>query len=138
MVCCIISTLLAMAIKKDSIYTIKLKRTGVDLSGGMEQGILLKLKVKNHMSSISCTINENATLDQIMEAFKSTNVSYLHVIDAKGHLTGIISIGDIRPILDEQIPPSLIIARGIATLDVKTITLQLAKPIHPNLRVWDP
>jgi CIC family chloride channel protein len=122
MVCCIISTLLAIAIKRGSIYTIKLKRRGVDLSGGMEQNILQQLKVKNHMSSILSTINEGATLDLIMNMFKKTNVSYLHMVDSSGHLTGIISFRDIRPILDEEIPPSLIIARDIATLKVKTIT----------------
>ena len=122
MVCCIISTLLAIAIKRGSIYTIKLQRRGVDLSGGMEQNILQQLKVKNHMNSIVSTINEGATLNLIMDMFKKTNVSYLHMVDASGHLTGIISFRDIRPILDEEIPPSLIIARDIATLEVKTIT----------------
>ncbi len=122
MVCCIISTLLAIAIQRGSIYTIKLKRRGIDLSGGMEQNILQQLKVKNHMSSILSTINEGATLNLIMDMFKKNNVSYLHMVDAGGHLTGIISFRDIRPILDEEIPPSLIIARDIATLKVKTIT----------------
>jgi len=124
MVCCIISTLLAIALKRGSIYTIKLHRKGVDLSGGMEQNILSRLKVKDYMTDIVSIISENAPLDRIMDMFKNTNASYLHVVDANGHLTGIISFRDIRPILDEEIPPALIIARDIATLEVKTIVVE--------------
>lgn len=122
MVCCIISTLFAMALNKGSIYTIKLKRKGIDLLAGMEQNILIRLKTGSYMNGQCITIQENATLDRVMDAFKKDNASYLHVIDSKDHLTGIISFRDIRPILNEQIPSSLVIARDVASLDVKTIT----------------
>lgn len=122
MVCCIISTLFAMALNKGSIYTIKLKRKGIDLLAGMEQNILIRLKTGSYMKGQCITIQENATLDRVMDAFKKDNASYLHVIDSKDHLTGIISFRDIRPILNEQIPSSLVIARDVASLDVKTIT----------------
>ena len=121
MMCCIISTLTALAINKGSIYTIKLSRRGVDLVGGLEQNILMNLKVKDYMKNQVAIVEESATLDQIIETFKTENASYLHMVDKDKHLTGIISFRDIRPILDEGLPPTLVIARDVATIDLKTI-----------------
>ena len=123
MLCCILSTLTALTLKKGSIYTIKLSRRGIDLVGGLEQNLLLNLKIRDYMQDQIARVKENATLDQIVEAFKTQNISYLHVVDQDNHLTGIISFRDIRPILDEGIPPSLVIAKDVATVNVKTIAV---------------
>ena len=123
MMCCIISTLTALAFNKGSIYTIKLSRRGVDLIGGLEQNVLLSLRVEDYMQNQVAIVEESATLDQIIDTFKTENASYLHMVDKDKHLIGIISFRDIRPILDEGLPPTLIIARDVATIKVKTITL---------------
>ena len=47
MITCIIATLIAMRIKEESIYTLKLKLRGINIFGGKEINVLKSLKVKN-------------------------------------------------------------------------------------------
>ncbi|GFM34543.1 chloride channel protein [Desulfovibrio subterraneus] len=121
MTTCIISTLVASGLNSGSIYTIKLLRRGVDIRSGMEQNILRNLKVREFMHSDDITIYEGAPLMDVLGAFHRNNASYLHVVDAKGVLTGIISFRDLRNVLAEEYLEHLIIARDIATTCLQTV-----------------
>jgi CIC family chloride channel protein len=67
------------------------------------------------------TIPEEMQLVDVINTLKNKDVSYLHVINDAGALTGIISFRDIRPVLQEETVKRLIIARDVATTDVVTI-----------------
>ncbi len=122
MITCIIATIVASTLKHGSIYTIKLLRRGVHIETGREQNVLRRLKVKDSMNLGLFTIQEGTPLQEIIETFKNQNAPYLHVINAQGELTGIISFRDIRPILQEEGLLQLIIAKDIATQDLVTVT----------------
>ncbi|MBW1779634.1 MAG: chloride channel protein [Deltaproteobacteria bacterium] len=121
MITCILSTLVAISLKKGSIYTIKLLRRGVDISGGMEQNILRALKVKQIMGGEVTTVPEGMALIDLINTFKIKDVSYLHVVDKDQRLVGIISFRDIRPLLEEEGVHYLIIAKDVATTDLATV-----------------
>jgi CIC family chloride channel protein len=57
----------------------------------------------------------------VLGAFHRNNASYLHVVDAKGVLAGIISFRDLRNVLAEEYLEHLIIARDIATTCLQTV-----------------
>ncbi|BBD06906.1 Cl- channel voltage-gated family protein [Desulfovibrio ferrophilus] len=122
MITCILATIVASALKRDSIYTLKLRRRGIDISGGMEQNILRALKVKRFMTSEVTTVPESMPLIDIILTFKNDNVPYLHVTGKTGQLTGIISFRDIRPLLREDGLHYLVIARDVGTRDLVTVT----------------
>ncbi|MGD8370352.1 MAG: chloride channel protein [Syntrophobacterales bacterium] len=121
MISCIVSTIITTSLKRGSIYTIKLSRRGVDIAYGWEQSILQALKVRDIMNDQVVTIPEQMQLVDVINTLKNKDVSYLHVIDDSGALTGIISFRDIRPVLQEETVKRLIIARDVATTDVVTI-----------------
>lgn len=121
MFACIISTLVASSIKRGSIYTIKLLRRGVELSQGWEQSILQALKVQDIMRGRVVTVPEGMQLGDVINRLKTRDVSYLHVVNEKKELTGIISFRDIRSALQEETLNSLVIARDVATVDIVTI-----------------
>jgi CIC family chloride channel protein len=121
MISCIVSTIITTSLKRGSIYTIKLSRRGVDIAYGWEQSILQALKVRDIMNDQVVTIPEQMQLVDVINTLKNKDVSYLHVIDDTGALTGIISFRDIRPVLQEETVKRLIIARDVATTDVVTI-----------------
>jgi CIC family chloride channel protein len=121
MISCIVSTIITTSLKRGSIYTIKLSRRGVNIAYGWEQSILQALKVRDIMNDQVVTIPEQMQLFDVINTLKNQDVSYLHVIDDKGSLTGIISFRDIRPVLQEETVKRLIIARDVATTDVVTI-----------------
>ncbi len=65
-------------------------------------------------------IPENLSLPEILQRIAAAEAAYYPVVDAEGRMTGIFSVNDIRRILDEDIPPGLVIARDIATSEVVT------------------
>jgi len=121
MITCILSTILASSLKKGSIYTIKLLRRNVDISGGMEQNILRTMEVGRFMTENPPTIPEGMHLLDLINTFKRADVSYLHVVNENGDLTGIISFRDIRPLFEERDLHSLVVAKDVATGDLKTV-----------------
>lgn len=121
MITCILSTIVASTLKRGSIYTIKLLRKGVDISQGMEQNILRALKVEQFMAPETFTVSGSMPLCEVIETFKTRDASYLHVTDGGGRLTGIISFRDIRSLLDEECPRTLIIAADVATTNLVTL-----------------
>ncbi len=121
MITCILSTMLASSLKKGSIYTIKLLRRGVEISGGMEQNLLRSMEVGQFMMKDPPTVPEGMPLLELIRTFKTEDVSYLHVVDGKGDLTGIISFRDIRPLFQEEELHLLVVAKDVATTDLKTV-----------------
>lgn len=67
-------------------------------------------------------IPEGMTLPDILQKIASAKTAYYPVVDADEKMTGIFSINDIRRILNEDIPPGLIIARDMATHQVISAT----------------
>ena len=62
------------------------------------------------------------TLPDILNLIATAKGAYYPVVNAKGLMTGIFSVTDIRRILNEDIPPGLIIAEDLATNQVMTAT----------------
>ncbi|MCG8531136.1 MAG: chloride channel protein [Desulfovibrionales bacterium] len=122
MLTCIISTLIATSVSTGSIYTMKLLRRGVDLQGGMEQNILKKYKVRDLMQGTPDTLYEGASLQNVFETFRTKNAPYLHLVDKKGELTGIISFRDLRTVFAEEYLDNLLIAKDIATTCIETVS----------------
>jgi CIC family chloride channel protein len=62
------------------------------------------------------------TLPAILDKIAPAKTTYYPVVDSEGLMTGIFSMTDIRRILNEDIPPTLVIAGDIATRSVITVT----------------
>ncbi|MBU1003786.1 MAG: chloride channel protein [Proteobacteria bacterium] len=121
MITCILATIVASALKRDSIYTLKLRRRGIEIAGGMEQNILRSLTVHQFMTGGVTTVPEAMPLIDIIRTFKHDNVPYLHVTGSRDELTGIISFRDIRPLLREDGLHYLVIAKDVGTRNPATV-----------------
>jgi len=121
MIACMLSTLITTSLKRDSIYTSKLTRSGVEITQGWEQSVLRALKVKDVFNDQVVTVSESADLEDIVEILKAENVSHAHMVESDGNLTGIISFSDIRSALQEDGLEHLVIAKDVATHNVVTI-----------------
>jgi CIC family chloride channel protein len=121
MITCIISTIAAQGLKSGSIYTIKLRRRGIDIAGGLEQNILKTMPVKSYMRSHVVTVPESMPLGDLIDTFKNEDVSYLHVVDDENELIGIISFRDVRGLLAEEGLKYLVIAKDVATTNPVTV-----------------
>lgn len=65
-------------------------------------------------------IPESLPLSDILVRIATAEGAYYPVIDDEGSMTGIFSVNDIRRILNEEIPPGLVLARDIAVPRVIT------------------
>jgi len=121
MISCILSTLIATSLKSGSIYTTKLLRRGMDVSQSWEQSVLQTVKVGDIMDSHVVTIREDEPLVDIIERFKTEDISHLYVVNEGNNLRGIISFRDIRPVLQEETLSRLVIAADVATTEILTL-----------------
>ena len=102
MISCIISVLITTKKKKDSIYSLKLSRRGINLFQGQEINVLHSLKV----SQVVKTDYERVYIDTPFRKLMDLTVRSPHpnffVVDRKNHLLGVISIHDIRKFIYER------------------------------------
>jgi len=121
MMTCILSALTASQLKRESIYTMKLVRRGIDVRAGREVSILKSLLVRDFMVRDVAFISEIMPLSSFLHFIKESIHMYFPVVNDKEELVGIISLRDIRPILLEESLMDLVIAKDIMTEDVITL-----------------
>ena len=102
MITCIISVLITSRLKKDSIYTLKLSRRGIDLFKGQEINVLRSLHVEQVMKSDYEQVFADTPYRILMDlTVRSSHLNFF-VVDREKHLLGVISIHDMRKSLYES------------------------------------
>jgi len=109
MISCILGTILAQRLRRESIYTIKLIRRGIDLQAGQEVNVLRKILVRDVMHSDLETVPLSAPLDDIYHRLIKSPHYEFFVVDQNQQLEGVISVDDLRRNL-----PHLEHLRGVA------------------------
>jgi CIC family chloride channel protein len=104
MVSCILGTVIAQRLRRESIYTIKLLRRGIDLHAGREVNVLRKVKVHDILNTDLETVPRTETLSELYwRMARSPHYEFI-VVDDRGNLVGIISVDDLRraiPLMEE-------------------------------------
>jgi CIC family chloride channel protein len=124
MVATVISTLFASALSRETIYTIKLLRRGVDLAADQEAGVLTKYHVSDIMSFPVESIVESIPLSEMVEKLSSTRHSGFPVVNEKEDLVGIITHEEIY----ESIPFHEELGKVVRVLDVMRLSPTVAFP----------
>ncbi len=96
---CIISVLITTHFKKDSIYTLKLSRRGINLFKGQEINILKKLKVSQVLKYNFDKVFLNTNIKELMNLMVKSSHQNFFVIDKNNKLLGVLSIDDLRKII---------------------------------------
>ena len=118
----VVATLTATLLQKESIYTLKLVRRGIDIRAGKETNILNSLLVKNAMNKKVEVIREDMPFKELVQFVPNSKYTNFPIVDAKGKLTGIISLQDFREVIFEEHLEDLIVAKELATAEVITVT----------------
>ena len=133
-----ITSIIAMVIssrllKGSNIYTLKLKRRGIDIYGGTDINILDKINVKDLKKNIIDTVPEEMTLQGLLEKMSVSSALNFYVKDSEGHLSGIITHSAMRRYLNhhEEIPAD---ATVVDMMNRKYETITNQTPIHEVLR----
>ncbi len=121
MITCIISALAAGQLYRESIYTLKLIRRGVDIRAGREVNVLKSMSVREVMNTNVETIYEGAPLGVFSRTIAKSKYNSFPVVNIEKQLVGIISFADYRDAVFDEDLKDLVIAKDLATAEVQTI-----------------
>lgn len=123
MITCIISTLAGSRLLKESIYTLKLIRRGVDIRAGKEVNVLKSIPVKDVMNPDVETLPENLSMEKLFGRISKSNHNSFPVLNEKSELTGILSFIDYSNAVFDENLKYLVVVKELATQNVVTISL---------------
>jgi len=118
MICSILASFVASAMKRDSIYTMKLTRRGVDLSKGMEVSIMQATKVRDVMNHNMVVLNISMGFNDLLQKVINANEAYYYVTDNDGKYQGSFNVHDVKEVLNEQSLAGLIVAKDLIPISV--------------------
>lgn len=114
MVSSIISTLVARGLMKESIYTLKLLRKGINIEEGREVNVLKSIKVKDVMKFEKAVIPRAMTLEDIMNTIVNIPHTTFVVVGVDGDILGSFTLHDFKRVLaDYEEVKSFIIAEDL-------------------------
>jgi CIC family chloride channel protein len=116
MLCSIVASFVASALLKDSIYTMKLSRRGVDLSKGLEVSIMQATKVKDVMNPYLAVLNRSTGFNELLQMVLTLNESYYYVVDDDGKYQGSFNVHDVKEVLSEESLAGLVVAEDLVPL----------------------
>lgn len=94
MIGCVVATLVARAIRPESIYTLKLLRRGVDIQSGKEMNVLRSMTVAQAMRSDVETVDRGMSLRRFAEVLTRSKNTSFPVVGPNQELVGIVSYAD--------------------------------------------
>ncbi|MCX5871319.1 MAG: chloride channel protein [Deltaproteobacteria bacterium] len=120
----IISTMVAKRLNKDSIDTVDFTREGIDIHEGRETAIMKSIRVGKAITEDVDFISEKANINQLLEIFRMAKSGfYFPVVDDSGKMTGIISMQDVKNILQkDEAERVCYLVGGICSRDVIMLT----------------
>ena len=122
MITCIISSIIARQLLKESIYSLKLLRRGINLEEGKEINVLKSIKVSEVMNAKVETITEALGVEKLAEIISKSKYNSFPVVTDGNKLTGILSFYDYNEAIFDDNLKGLVVAKDIATSDVVTIS----------------
>ncbi|UCD79985.1 MAG: chloride channel protein [Desulfobacterales bacterium] len=119
---CIVGTIASGQLLRDSIYTLKLARRGIDIKEGKEVNVLKSLFVKDVMSRQVETIPEGLPLEAMSDKISKSKFNSFPVLNADDKLCGIISFIDYSEAIFDEDLKHLVVAKDLATSNVVTVS----------------
>ena len=108
MITCIISSILAKHLSKESIYTLKLTRRGINIHDSRHMDLMEVIKVEEAMDKKEIIVNAKDTVKTTGLKIKTSGHMGFGVIDENHNLVGIVTRRDINKALDSGKPDTLV------------------------------
>jgi CIC family chloride channel protein len=98
----VIAVLVYRAFSVESMYTLKLKRLGIDHSTIREGDPLATITVGQALTQPTVTIHQGATIRELMRLIAKTGREWFPVLDGADELTGVVSYRDVAKAVEED------------------------------------
>jgi CIC family chloride channel protein len=110
----VISTLVSRTLKRESIYTLKLLRRGVDIEQEEMTDIMRSVTVKEAMTKDFPTVPATMKIDGLVRVFQKTGHHGFPVVDKNGFFTGLVTQTDLERQLGAASVDKMLTAGDIA------------------------
>jgi CIC family chloride channel protein len=117
----VLSTLLSHRLSRESIYTMKLVRRGINLKAGKDISILGSVFVREVMGQQWESISHSMPLGKLLPFLESSKESVFPVVDYKGDLEGTMSLQDIRNLITKRSLDDLVIVKDVVSSNPLTL-----------------
>ncbi len=115
MLSCIMSVLIATYLKKESVYTMKLKRKGLNIFEGRDVNVLRNIKVRDVLNSDIERVPGNSSFTDLIRRLIHSPHNEFFVVRENNEMIGSFSIGEIKQFLkDEDYLSGVVIAADLA------------------------
>jgi CIC family chloride channel protein len=118
MLAIVVSTALANLVTRDNVYTLKLRRRGIDIDAP-RPSLMAQITVREAMSDRPPAVAANTPLSTLVERFSGDGIDSLPVIGDTDNLIGVVAAADVERELGHnggEPPVAERIARAAATL----------------------
>ncbi|MFL6201004.1 MAG: chloride channel protein [Thermoanaerobaculia bacterium] len=115
MVASIISSFLSRKLRRYSIYTEALKHKGIELPWRMEEAVLAGLTVEALLQEDQDILRPGDPYSKVVDRFLSTNRERLFVVGPDGKLQGVVSLHDIKHMLESPDTLTAVVAHDLMT-----------------------
>jgi len=119
---CILATIFAGQLMKDSIYTLKLSRRGIDIREGKEVNVLKSMLVRDVMNSHVETIAVGSALVEMTDKISKSKYNSFPVLNAANKLAGILSFYDYSEAIFDENLKDLVVAKDLMSENVVTVS----------------
>ncbi|MHB8448936.1 MAG: CBS domain-containing protein, partial [Mycobacteriales bacterium] len=96
MVAIVLAAGVSHLISADSIYTLKLRRRGIDIMRGRAANVMTLLRVHDAMQPVPNPLRQDTTFAEIIDIFSSSRTDALPVIDATGAYRGAVTSAEVE------------------------------------------
>lgn len=118
----IVSHATARALKRESLQVESLRRRGIELPRGPEDGVMQSLRVSNVMHRDVEAVKVSDGFQTIVEAFLRNRWNYTYVIDGSGAFVGAIALHEIKEMLREADALDMVIAHDLVDPEFRFVT----------------
>ena len=123
MFACTISLVISALLSRESIYTLKLVRRGVNIFGGKELNVLRRVNVSQVMLPTIEQVSPSASLTELVTRMMASSHSHVFVIGDENQILGHVSLETLRPILkDYETLRDVIIASDLMDSNVPVVS----------------
>jgi len=102
MASCVISTIVSTFLHPDSIYTLKLRRRGLDPFAEESPNVLHKLSVRDVIDRKPERLEASTPFAKILDLVVNSRHTEFFVVDAEGRLLGAIALAELRRLIFER------------------------------------
>jgi CIC family chloride channel protein len=96
MLAVVVSTLVARGLSRESIYTLKVRRMGIDLSRREEMALMKKITVGEAMTPDFPTVSPKMSIEELTDMLAQTGHHGFPVLDDEGRLCACVSLADVE------------------------------------------